>query len=351
MLLKDTITIQNPDKERWADLLLDSLYPGFRQNYAYVIQRNQKSRTTYPFIFNQDGEDVAGVMYSLASSKFGLLSTADIVPGFVFRNEPSKKLIMLMVEHFLRWAEEQKADYARIHPWLPANIANKETGYYQLFQEVLSHFGFEVIKEGRHTYWLDLTLSEEALLSKMTRKTRYEVKQGLKSGILFTHNDKPDAGLIEQFWDFYKLLAQNKGFSNYPEQKFKSEIHALLETGIAVLFVASYQNTIVNFSIASNFGIASYLHGTINPEFKHLEGCPSPGQVAQWTMIAEMKKRGALKYDMGFCPGAVPLSSHPAYNIWRFKYGFGGDHVQFLPVYGKVLHPLKGRIFKFLRTS
>jgi lipid II:glycine glycyltransferase (peptidoglycan interpeptide bridge formation enzyme) len=294
---------------------------------------------------------VAGVQYSIAQSKFNLISTADIVQGFVFTHEPSEQLVMQMLDHFLSWAKEQKAGYVRVHPWLPATIAGKETGYDSLFEKAFSLCGFEVIKSGRHTYWLDLSLSEEALLSKMTRKTRYEVKQGLKSDIRFTLYEKPDTGIIEQFWDLYKLLGQNKGFSMYPEQKFKNEIHVLLETGNAMLFVASYNDTIVNFSIASNSGIASYLHGAINPEFKNLEGCPSPGQVAQWTMITEMKRRGAVTYDMGFCPGPVPDSAHPAYNIWRFKYGFGGDHVQFLPTYGKVLHPLKGRIFKFLRKS
>jgi len=66
-------------------------------------------------------------------------------------------------------------------------------------------------------------------------------------------------------------------------------------------------------------------------------------------MITEMKKRGAIKYDLGFCPGPVPIKTHPSYNIWRFKYGFNGDHILLMPTYGKVLSPLRGHIFQYLR--
>ena len=64
-----------------------------------------------------------------------------------------------------------------------------------------------------------------------------------------------------------------------------------------------------------------------------------------------MKNNGVGIYDMGFCPGPVPVLNHPAYNIWRFKYGFGGDHVEFLPTYGKVLDQIKGRAFKLIKNK
>ncbi|MCD4677608.1 MAG: peptidoglycan bridge formation glycyltransferase FemA/FemB family protein, partial [Desulfobacula sp.] len=87
----------------------------------------------------------------------------------------------------------------------------------------------------------------------------------------------------------------------------------------------------------------------MNPEFKKLEGCPPPGSIAQWAMIKAMKAQGMKIYDMGFCPGHVPLKEHPHYQIWRFKYGFGGDHVEFLPTYGIIMQPIKGKVFHYLK--
>lgn len=66
-------------------------------------------------------------------------------------------------------------------------------------------------------------------------------------------------------------------------------------------------------------------------------------------MIKAMKYKGLKTYDMGFCPGAVPNINDPRYNIWKFKYDFGGNHVEFLPTYGKVLDPARGRLFQYWR--
>jgi lipid II:glycine glycyltransferase (peptidoglycan interpeptide bridge formation enzyme) len=66
-------------------------------------------------------------------------------------------------------------------------------------------------------------------------------------------------------------------------------------------------------------------------------------------MIRALKKMGLKTYDMGFCPGPVPVDDHPAFNIWRFKYRFGGKYVQYMPVYGKKLKPLTGSIFEYLK--
>jgi len=345
------IVEETTDEKRWDKLVRNSLFPSFRQNYAYVVKRNKKKRGTFSFIFIENGVDVAAVQYSTIKSKYNLLSTADIIPGFVFRVEPNESLLSFMVEHFLIWAKKEKASYSRVHPWLPGLINGEMTPYLSLFEKVFKQFGFDIIKEGPGTYWLDLSHDEEELLKKMNRKTRYEVRQGLKSKIQIEKVVDPNNNIIEQFWDLYKLLGENKGFKMYSEAKFKEELKLLLQERIAIIFVAKFIGEIVNFSIASNFGIVSYLHGSINPEFKKLDGCPSPGQLVQWSMLTEMKNRGAKMYDMGFCPGPIPEKNHPAYNIWRFKYGFGGTHVQFLPVFGKTIHPIKGRIFKQLKKS
>ena len=339
------------DENRWKRLIDNALYASSRHSLGFIYSKSKQGREIQTYIFKKGSEDIGGAHYFISKYLLNQLSVADLISGFVFKKEPSKELLEYVVDHFLSWSKDLKASFISLNPWFPSFVGGTETSYYSRFNEVLLPRGFNEVEEGKHTYWLDLSKSEQDLLKNMNRKTRYEVRQGLKSDIRFTLYEKPESRLIDQFWDLYELLGKNKGFIVYPENKFKKEVRLLLETGSAVLFVASFGDTMVNMSLASNFGIASYLHGAINPDFKDLEGCPSPGQVAQWTMITEIKKRGAKLYDLGFCPGPVPVKSHPAYNIWRFKYGFGGEHVQFLPTYGKTLHPLKGWIFKLLRNK
>lgn len=346
-IFPEQIDLRNED--RWNKLLFHSIYPSYRQSLSYEYSRQLSGRSVSTFLFVKDGIDIAGVHYSIKQSQFSLFKTADILSGFVFKSVPDKTLLEFLTDHFMAFAMSQKADYLRISPWLPKIVSGQETPYKPIINEVLSGKGFEIISDGRHTYWIDLTHSEEELFKKMKRQTRYDVKQGLKSDIKTTKYARPDFDLINKFWNQYHKIAKKKNFNLYPEEKFKNDILALTQAGIATLFVQKFKSNIINFSLASNFGIASYLHGAVDLRFKNHKDCPSPGHLAQWHMITEMKSRSVPIYDMGFCPGPVPAIGHPAYNIWRFKYGFGGYHVEFVDNYGLFLRPLKGKLFKLMR--
>ncbi len=345
MIYAEQITLKN--KQRWNKLLKQSLYPSYRQSIEYENSKEINNRSVTSNIFNKNGEDIAGVHYSIKYSRF--LKTADILSGFVFKYEPTKELLEYIINHFIEFAKANHATYIRINPWLPQIIKDKKTDYPLLFNDLLKQKKIEILKEGRHTYWIDLSKDEDEILKLMKKQTRYEVKQALKSEIFVEIFDKPHIKYINEFWEQYKFLGRYKGFNMYNENDFKHELYSLLDAGLAYLYILYYKNRTINFSFASNFGISSYMHGAINYDFKKIEGCPSPGQFAQWKMITTSKKNNAKFYDLGFCPGSVPQKEHPSYKIWRFKYGFGGDHVQFLPIYGMAIQPLRGRMFKFIK--
>lgn len=331
------------------DLINKGIYTSHRQNMSYVYTKKSKNRKIETYIFSREGKIIAGAHYSLIMGYLNLIKVADLSSGFIFRQQPDAELLSFLIEHFSKWAATKKTAYARINPWYPKSYKGGETESYQIYNELLHSLRFNEIVDGRHTYWIDLTLSEEDLLKKMKRQTRYDVRQGIKSDIKIKLIENSDKKLINSFWNLYMRIGKNKQFAIYSEEKFKSQIYNLLKYKVAILFVMIYDNEIINISIASHKGIASYLHGAININFKKFSNCPSPGPYAQWLMISKLKERDVKMYDMGFCPGKVPYKEHSKYGIWRFKYGFGGEHVQFMPVFGKVLKPVTGRIFKFLR--
>lgn len=341
--------IRVKDKARWNELLYSSLYPSYRQSFEYERSKTIHGREVTTFVFSLNNKDIAGVHYSIKKSKYNLLITADILTGFVFKETPTKKLLEDLLNHFTSFAKKNNASFLHFSPWLPDTIRQQKTEFYSIFNSVLSENGWEIANKGKHTYWIDLLKGKDELLKQMKRQTRYDVRQGIKSEIKTEVYSEINDEHIEDFWQHYKLLGERKQFSMYTEQSFKNEVATLVNSGAANLFVAKFNNTTVNYSVASNFGVASYLHGAINPNFKALKGCPSPGPLAQWEMISYVKQKDATIYDMGFCPGPVPDKSHPSYQIWRFKYGFGGYHVQFLPTYGKIINPVRGRIFRYLK--
>lgn len=334
------------DKARWNQLLYNSLYPSYHQTIAYEYSKEINNRKVSTFIFTLKGEDIAGVHYSIKKSKYNLLTTADIISGFIFKNEAEEPLLRFIIEHFIGFAKKNKVSYIRINPWLPKTVKGNHTGYESLFNNVLTQF--DDLTEGRHTYWIDLTKSEDELLKSMKPQTRRKIKKGIKSGLQLETYNTFDAEKVESFYQLYSKLGANKDFATLSKINFFEEVKSLMDEG-AVLFFLKFQNIVVDVALTSNIGIATYYHGAVNLDYKKLEGCPPPGHYMQWVMIKHMKSKGLKTYDMAFCPGPVPQKGHPNYGMWRFKYEFGGVHVQFLPVYGKVLKPLRGRIFKYFR--
>jgi len=347
VIIPNAITLE--DEVRWNKLLLNSLYPSYIRSMSFGYGQKFNEREINTYIFIQDNEDIAGANYSIKSSPGNFLTTADILHGFVFKKEPAKELLNFLVEHYLRWAKCKKVSYVRLTPWLPKTIAGVETKYVKLFDNILKSLEFENIKNGRNTYWIDLSLSDEQLLNKMNPQTRRKIRKGFKSEIVVEKYDNPGNREFEIFWSLYLKLGENKGFVTLDKTRFKYEIFSLIKSGLARMYFLRYREKVVNVALASNFGVATYYHGALDPDYKSLEGCPSPGHLTQWEIIKDMKSKGLNIYDMAFCPGPVPIKEHPQFGIWQFKYGFGGDHVEFLPTYGKILKPISGRIFKLLK--
>jgi len=332
----------------WKQFLNNAHNTSYLSTMEFAYSRESEGRNAESFLVSSNGEDLAGVHYSRKKNIRNLVTVSDTKSGLVFKEGPDPEIFESILDHYLNWASANHVAYARINTWIPKTIAGQEMEYSALFEKALSKKGFRQISEPKNTYWIDLTKSEEQLLSQMKSQTRYRVNQGLRSDIKAVITDIADTEHIDGFWEIYRTIGEKKQFSMYTEMKFKNEVNNLLNAGLANLFLLKFEDTIVNYSLASNYGISFYLHGAINHDFKKLKGCPSPGQLAQWTMISFMKKKGLKLYDLGFCPGPVPYPEHPRYPIWSFKYGFGGIPVEYLPVYGKVIQPVRGRIFHFL---
>lgn len=336
------------DLVRWNCLLEQSLYPSYLQTMAYEYSKQVNRRSISSFIFTKEGEDVAGVHYSIKHSKYNLLSTADILSGIVFKEKPNEKLLRFIVQHFCEFAQGESAAFIRLTPWLPMNIGEQKTNYEGLFSKVFTNLGFSIIKKGRHTYWIDLNKSEEELFKRMKPQVRRKIRKAINAGLELETYNTFSVEQVDVFYQLYKDLGNNKNFTVLSKSNFFSEVKSLMDEG-AVLFFLKYKSKIVDVALTSDIGMATYYHGAVNPDYKKLEGCPSPGHYMQWVMIKYMKNKGLKKYDMAYCPGPVPQTDHPNYGIWRFKYDFGGDHVEYLPTYGKAIRPFTGRLFKALK--
>ena len=335
--------------KEWNNLLVSSSNCSYLSSMAYAGTKACSGKNIETYLFRNEEGDFAGGRYILKNLLYKTIRVSDILSGFIFKDEPDSNTWLYLLDHFILWSKSNNACFIRFNPWLPSAIAGEMTSYSRNLVSVLKEKGFIPVQPCRHTYWINLTRSEEEILKRMKRKTRYEIIRALKSDLITERFDTPSNDQFEIFWNLYQRLGHEKDLNTLGKEQLKKEFFALMDSGFASLFIVRCKNVAINVSLCSKVGRAAYLYGAMDPDFKSIPGCTSPGQIAQWEMIKYLKSINIKIYDLGFCPGPVPVASHPNYPIWRFKYGFGGDHVEYMPVFGKMLKPFRGRLFQLFK--
>lgn len=336
------------ERERWLGLLNNSINGNHLNSIQYLDIYRSKGWEVTSYLFENDLCDAAGVHFLLRGYFKNSIKVASVNSGFIFRKEPETDLLNTLLTFYIQWAKSKNVSFLRINPVLPQIINGNRVSYSKDFHDILLSNGFKPLQNVDHTYWIDLKLSEEELLKKMKKQTRYEVRKGLKSEIKVERYDSFNEEIFFKFWELYHSLGKTKEFSTMSRQEFYLLNKTMLDSELASIFVLRYQHVIINISLCGKLNIGAYMYGAINPEFKLINECPSPGQIAQWKMITYLKSKGIKYYDLGFCPGPVPSKGHPQYNIWNFKYGFGGDQVELMPIYIRILKPLSGKLIEAL---
>jgi len=214
------------------------------------------------------------------------------------------------------------------------------------FAQAYKNLGFSPSKkhlQPRDSLVLDLTQSESDLLSGMKPKTRYNIRLAKKKGI-----EIKEARTDEEINTFLRLLeetARRESFKPHPPSYYKKQLELFLPQGLEKLFLAYFRREPLSAILVSFFGQrATYLHGGSSRKHKELMA----PYLLQWEAIREAKKLNCRLYDLwGVAPGRD--EKHPWAGITRFKLGFGGKVVSYLPAQELPLQPFRYRIYKLLR--
>lgn len=171
------------------------------------------------------------------------------------------------------------------------------------------------------TLVIDLTKSEDELLSTMKEKTRYNIRLAERHGV--TVRSSTDAADLERFLNLLDETARRDGFRAHPQPYYKTmwktlapehlklflaEHHGKL---LAAALVAFNQPTIQTGSYKLN-GWAYYLHGASTSENRELMA----PYALHWQIMREAKSRGCTHYDFW----GIDEARWPG--VTRFKTGF-----------------------------
>lgn len=195
-----------------------------------------------------------------------------------------------------------------------------------------------------HNWVLDITKTEEEMLSGMKEKGRYNVKVAEKRGV--TIEKSAEQKEMDIFYEQYSKTGKRHKVSFRGREYFSKLLEILNQKDYVKVFVASAQIEGEKVPLSSAVVIYSddealYLYGGSSDENKNFMA----PYLLHWEIIKDAKEKGLKKYNfLGIAPDDD--EKHPWAGITRFKKQFGGYQYDILGSYDLVFRPIEYKAFK-----
>jgi peptidoglycan pentaglycine glycine transferase (the first glycine) len=174
----------------------------------------------------------------------------------------------------------------------------------------------------RNTVRLDIRPDEDALLSRMKQKTRYNIRLAQKHGAEVRLGSEEDLPLLTQM---YAETAHRDGFIIRPERYYLDVWGAMLRAGLAQPLIAEVEGLPVSALVLFHFGDRGwYFYGMS----RALHREKMPNHLLQWEAVRWLRSRGYAYYDLWGAPDEFSVND-PLWGVFQFKLGFGGEVVRY----------------------
>lgn len=184
------------------------------------------------------------------------------------------------------------------------------------------------------TYWLDLSKSEEELLTSMHPKARYNIKIANRHGVKIREDNSQ--GALEEFLRLmFDETVKRQGFYAHNKDYFRQMMKILMPAGIATIFTASYENKTVSAWIVYKWKeFIYYVYGANSLEHREVMA-PT---LLMWELIRWGKTKGYKWLDM--------WGTEEGTGFGRFKEQFGGKIVELAGAYDLPANNFLYRLFR-----
>ena len=184
----------------------------------------------------------------------------------------------------------------------------------------------------KNTVVLDLSQSEDEIMSRMKQKNRYNIRLAERKGITIDDADPEDFSLL------YKMYAATSIRDNFvirSEQYYQRVWKIFLEHNMAKFLVAYFDHKPIAALFLVYFGqTAWYFYGMSLSEYRE----KMPNHLLQWHAILEAKKQNCLRYDLWGAPDIFDASD-PMWGVYRFKEGFNGNVIRTIGAWDYPVYP------------
>jgi lipid II:glycine glycyltransferase (peptidoglycan interpeptide bridge formation enzyme) len=204
----------------------------------------------------------------------------------------------------------------------------------------------------RGTILIDLTKTEDELLSAMNQSTRRNIRLAARRGVVVREGTADD---LLAFNSLMQITGERDGFGVHSAEYYRAAFELFVPRGWARLFIAEVAGAppcaspvaaIMVFAFGSK---AWYMYGASGNEHRERK----PTHALQWEAIRWAKSRGCATYDFWGIPDEDETTLESKFQdeesglwgVYRFKRGFGGRIVRYVGAFDRVYSPLLYRAF------
>ncbi len=191
---------------------------------------------------------------------------------------------------------------------------------------------------------------EQALLARMKQKTRYNVGLARRKGVTVRLGGEADAPMLH---DMMKTTAARDQFSIHPPGYYSDflRLFGASAAGPGALFIAEHEGQPLAALVATALGDTGiYLYGASDNEKREL----MPTYLLQFEAMRWARSRGCTRYDLWGVPDEDETALEAQFEtrhdglwgVYRFKRGFGGQLIRTCGALGRVLSPLRWRLYR-----
>lgn len=306
------------NRDEWKHFVLRQPYTLFVQSPSYGEFYEKMGEQSWMFGIYEADKLIGGSLVVSTHAKRGNFLYLPYGPVFgehiLADKEKLRTALKAFVDFLKGFAKKQHYDFIRLSPFLDETKQTK-----QLFQSMgLRDAPMHMLAET--TWMLDITPSQDKLLSTMGKNHRNLIRRCMREGVRIEM--KTDTEALKRFNDMHDTVAKRHSFHRFSPKYIANEFQAFVGVGECVIFEAYLPDGRLDSSSIIIFfgGMANYRHSASLNLNKKLP----TSYLIQWEVIKEAKKRGFVWYNLwGIAPQQTP-KDHPFRGITHFKRGFGG---------------------------
>ncbi len=194
-----------------------------------------------------------------------------------------------------------------------------------------------------NTFKVDLTKSEEKLLSDMHSKTRYNIKIANRHGVEIKEmtSDRGFEIYLELLFD----TTQRQGFYLHTQKYHRDLWQILKKTDIPHIMLASYQGKVLSaFMLFKTKDQLFYPYGASLDIHREVMA-PT---LLMWESIKLGQKLKCKTFDMWGCLGADAKEGDNGFGFHRFKQGFNGQAFEYVGTYDYVINSTLYKLYNLV---